>query len=353
MFVIKDPDLFATQIIPQYFDHNKFSSFARQLNFYGFRKMQSKPIRNSDYDAGTAKHVTFFNENFKRGRCDLLKKIQRSTRGGGGNSGQDQQREVQNLREQVSTLEQKLADMGTQTEERIRRLELDMLSRLEQMMLAMQQQQQTQLQLQTATSIGSNPPVTATAQQVQGNPAQQTTTWDPSALPYPRGSSVHSVTFQQQSAANGKNMAPPTLPPHPKQKNLPVNGFPGAMNAPPDRMNSLRGISTLSLGLSGLSRGASVESSTSAVLMRNSWEDKLFSMLMLDEQNGGAAGSDAVTGPTPIAADAAPADVTASTTLATAPVTVSDRSIDIAAAPMSAHNSEDGDFSSVSDSGAP
>ena len=36
MFVVKDPDLFAAEIIPQYFDHNKFSSFARQLNFYGY-----------------------------------------------------------------------------------------------------------------------------------------------------------------------------------------------------------------------------------------------------------------------------------------------------------------------------
>jgi hypothetical protein len=31
MFVVKDPDLFATAVIPQYFDHNKFSSFARQV----------------------------------------------------------------------------------------------------------------------------------------------------------------------------------------------------------------------------------------------------------------------------------------------------------------------------------
>lgn len=31
-FIVKDPDAFAANIIPQYFDHNKFSSFARQLN---------------------------------------------------------------------------------------------------------------------------------------------------------------------------------------------------------------------------------------------------------------------------------------------------------------------------------
>ena len=40
MFVIKDQVIFAAEIIPTFFEHNKFTSFARQLNFYGFRKMQ-------------------------------------------------------------------------------------------------------------------------------------------------------------------------------------------------------------------------------------------------------------------------------------------------------------------------
>merc|ERR1711937_226568 len=68
----------------------------------------------------------------------------------------------------------------------------------------------------------------------------------------------------------------PTLPPHPKQKQLPVQTFPGSMSMPPGRMDSLRGISALSRGISSLSRGLSTESQGGI----NSFEDKFFSMLM-------------------------------------------------------------------------
>merc|ERR1719491_2780660 len=111
MFVVKNPELFASEIIPQYFDHNKFSSFARQLNFYGFRKIQTKPIRNEDFDRSTAKHVTFFNEKFKRGRYDLLRDITRSTRGGGAQvSLADHAREMEALRSTVAALEARAAE---------------------------------------------------------------------------------------------------------------------------------------------------------------------------------------------------------------------------------------------------
>ena len=281
MFVVKDPDLFAATIIPQYFDHNKFSSFARQLNFYGFRKMQAKPIRNADYDADAAKHVTFFNEKFKRGRCDLLKEIQRSTRGGGAITGQDHQKEIEDLKAKVSEMENQIADMNDQMEERLRRLELDMLGRMEQMMIAMQQHQQLQLQQQisTATNGDVNMRQESTAAGVS---------WDP--LPLDRAKSTNtnlSVSFRNDSLGRGASVTAkpdgsgPTLPPHPKQKQFPLpnalSGVPGSLTLPPSRLNSLRGISR------GLSRGLSEQSSASAVLMRNSWEDKFFSMLMLSE----------------------------------------------------------------------
>jgi hypothetical protein len=391
MFIVRDPDIFATEVIPQYFDHNKFSSFARQLNFYGFRKMQSKPIRNSDFDAGTAKHVTFFNENFKRGRCDLLKNIQRSTRGGTTTT-QDHQREIQNLRDEVTILEQKLEDQTTKTEERMRRLELDMLARMEQMMVAIQQQQAHKSQSVGAPAPSSSSVHSAPATQTGSNAsASGQQPWDTAPLSYSRNSStamsVNSMQIQQQQQqqhqqlmqlqqqqqqqqhqlppqqhqqrthSNNSMPAPPTLAPHPKQKQLPATSFPGSVNAGPPRMNSLRGISTLSRGLSsGLSglgaRGTSVDSSASAVLLRNSWEDKFFSMLMLGENEASAAAG----------ASAGEANAMSMANMLTqtgmpsaqraAPVTVSDRSIEINQAHL--HESDhDHDLSSVSSSDMP
>ena len=271
MFVVKDPDLFATEVIPQYFDHNKFSSFARQLNFYGFRKMQAKPIRNSDFDVDTAKHVTFFNEKFKRGRCDLLKEIQRSTRGGTAMGSQDQAKEIQELKDTVHALEDKVESMNAEMDERMRRLELDMLGRMEQMMIAMQQHST----MQAASQVSSD----STTDVLMRQSSMPGEIWDPIPLANDIGldRSKSNVSF---SAGTTGGEVRPTLPPHPKQKQFPPTlsqAVPGALVLPPSRLNSLRGISR------GVSRGVSEQSSASAVLMRNSWEDKFFSMLMLGE----------------------------------------------------------------------
>ena len=78
-FIVKNTVLFETTIIPQFFKHNKFSSFVRQLNFYGFRKVKfSNSLRiDRALEAETSKFWRFRHDSFRRGREDLLTEIKR------------------------------------------------------------------------------------------------------------------------------------------------------------------------------------------------------------------------------------------------------------------------------------
>lgn len=103
-FVVKNAELFATKVLPLYFKHSNFSSFARQLNFYGFRKLRSDPILNSNLDPQTANFVRFYHEHFQRDKPDLLQQIKRATK-----TDQQSKDDVEALKQEVCRLREDLA----------------------------------------------------------------------------------------------------------------------------------------------------------------------------------------------------------------------------------------------------
>lgn len=101
--IIRDVKQFAEKVIPTAYKHNNFSSFVRQLNFYGFRKVKSESMEHTDW-------WEFRHPQFLRDEPNLLSEIKRSVHFSEPNNGQ----EVNELRSQVTGLNERIAAMHEQ-----------------------------------------------------------------------------------------------------------------------------------------------------------------------------------------------------------------------------------------------
>ena len=72
-FIVRDLNRFCEEVLPAHFCHNKWASFIRQLNLYGFRRITQGQSSGA-----------YWHKFFQRGEPHLLRGIKRSRRQGSG-----------------------------------------------------------------------------------------------------------------------------------------------------------------------------------------------------------------------------------------------------------------------------
>ncbi|CAO3639058.1 unnamed protein product [Mucor hiemalis] len=76
LFSVSNPTAFSKSVLPQYFKHNNWQSFVRQLNMYGFHKVNDMIHSNLTSDSQTWE---FKHPHFRRGEIEDLQNIKRKS----------------------------------------------------------------------------------------------------------------------------------------------------------------------------------------------------------------------------------------------------------------------------------
>lgn len=234
-FVVKNVEKFASAILPQYFKHSNFSSFARQLNFYGFRKLKAEPILTADYDARTASHVRFYHEHFQKGKPELLCHIKRATK-----SDVQSKDDVEQLRVELHQAIELMNNMSMEFDRKLTEITFDMNSKIAALhgKIAERDRQIAAQDRQIAASMNTMAAGQQFMQQVQQQQVQQ--------------------TQQQQQGQTSQPQQPPSQP----QRRVQINTHPQqVVHQPSQQQTATSSAQNKGSGINGLiSAGLAIKS---------------------------------------------------------------------------------------------